>query len=57
MTPLKRFAAQHKLMLQAIVILLALVLLGLATGALIFAVMEACGLAEWAALIWLLATA
>ncbi|MCO6558471.1 MAG: hypothetical protein J6575_03420 [Bifidobacterium sp.] len=54
MTRLKRFARRHRPVLQVAGVLLALVLLGLTIGAVVFAVMVASGLAEWAALIWAL---
>ncbi|MDF7641715.1 hypothetical protein PT279_08980 [Bifidobacterium sp. ESL0784] len=55
MTWIRRFARRHKLMLQIAGVILVLALLGIAVGAVVFAVLEACGLSQWAALIWLLA--
>lgn len=56
MTRLRQFAKHHRLALETAGVLLALVLFGLAVGAIAFAVMESYGLAEWAALVWALMT-
>ncbi|MDF7665745.1 hypothetical protein [Bifidobacterium sp. ESL0745] len=57
MNRLKVFARKHRLVLPVTGVILALILLGAVIGITVVAALEADGLAEWAALIWLLATA